>query len=366
MKIAVVGAGSAGLFSAWYLSRLHPDLELHVLDARLPGSGATRAAAGMLAPINELEFQEIPLLKAGQASLRLYLEEVEPSLGESAGIIRGGTLELPLTRDDVGYLQRLYDFQIAQGLPVKWLTGDEIQAVEPLVSPEVRHAIWAADDIQVDPLRLVESLLASLLKKGAQIHTNTRVHSWELSGEKVDLGMENGTLMVDKALIATGVTDAETVKRLPFRAYPVRGERITLKTMAGLTPKATIRIRSLSYGNAYIVPKKDRVVLGSTSEERGFKLANTAGGMLDILRKCYAVLPSLYELEFEEAVSGLRPSTLDRMPVLDQQPGAPVFYLNGLYRHGILLGPLMGKSAASLMMHGTRLPETQSFQFPAF
>ena len=88
--------------------------------------------------------------------------------------------------------------------------------------------------------------------------------------------------------------------------------------------------------------------------------------MLDILRKCYAVLPSLYELEFEEAASGLRPSTLDRMPVLDQQPGTPVFYLNGLYRHGILLGPLMGKSAAGLMIQGTRLPETQSFQFPAF
>jgi glycine/D-amino acid oxidase-like deaminating enzyme len=141
----------------------------------------------------------------------------------------------------------------------------------------------------------------------------------------------------------------------------VRGEMVCFDAPEGDFQRTQVRIVSKVLGNAYVVPKSDRILCGSTSEEKGLELANTGGGLLNILRKCHAVVPSIYELNVREIWSGLRPSTLNRLPILMQEAGLPIFHLNGLYRHGILLGPILGKSAALMLMGRDRLPETRAF-----
>ena len=105
MKIGIVGGGVAGLFTAWYLRKAGQ--EVHLFEKGECGRGCSWDAAGMLAPVNELEFQELPLLRAGVASRNSYLE-VERELGD-IGLDRSGTLEVGLTQDEEGYLRRLYE-----------------------------------------------------------------------------------------------------------------------------------------------------------------------------------------------------------------------------------------------------------------
>jgi glycine oxidase len=360
MKIAVVGAGSAGLFAAWYLSQYAPEAEIHLFDAGEPGQGTTRAAAGMLAPVNELEFQELSLLKAGLASLDLYHHDIAPALGE-IGLRTPGTLEVPMQADDVAYLRRLYDFQVAQGLPVTWLNGAEVQDAEPLVAPQIRSAIHSHYDVQVDQWQLCARLLAALRERGVQVHAHTRLRTWEVLRDQVMLDLNGGNQLFDKLLLAIGVPDAALASRLPYKVYPIKGEMVSLVPSAQQPLAMTVRLRSTVWGSGYVVPKPDRVVLGSTSEEKGGRPYNTAGGLLDILRKAYAVVPAIYEMEVQEIWSGLRPATLDRLPVLDREGSSPVYHLNGLYRHGILLGPILGKAVARLLLHGERLPEVHEF-----
>lgn len=360
MKIAVVGAGSAGLFSAWYIRQLAPEAELHIFDAGEPGQGTTRAAAGMLAPVNELEFQELSLLHAGLASLQLYHQEIVPALGE-IGFRTNGTLEVPMAVDDVAYLKRLFDFQVAQGLAVEWLQGDAIQAAEPLVAPHVRHAILSRQDVQVDQWLLCARLLADLRAAGVHIHVHTPLHVWESVGDQILLEVGEDKTLFDKVLMAIGIPNENFAPRLPYKIYPIKGEMLSLQPSAQQPLKMTVRLRSTVWGSGYVVPKPDRVLIGSTAEEKGQRAFNTAGGLLDILRKAYAVVPAIYELEVQEIWSGLRPATLDRLPVLGQEPGRPLYHLNGLYRHGILLGPILGKAAARLLLHGERLPEVAEF-----
>lgn len=360
MKIAVVGAGSAGLFAAWYLQRMAPDAELHIFDAAAPGQGTTRAAAGMLAPVNELEFQELNLLHAGRASLRCYHDDIVPALGE-IGLRTNGTLEVPMQADDVGYLKRLYDFQAAQGLPVEWLQGQDIQAAEPLVAPGIRHAILSRQDVQVDQWLLCARLLNALTGAGAHVHAHTPLRAWEFVGDQVLLEVGEGKVLFDKVLLALGVPGQDIAPRLPYKIYPIKGEMLSLLPSAQQPLRMTVRMRSTVWGSGYVVPKGDRVLCGSTSEEKGLRPFNTAGGLLDILRKAYAIVPGIYEMEIQEIWSGLRPATLDRLPVLGQEPGRPLYHLNGLYRHGILLGPLLGKAAAHLLLRDERLPEVADF-----
>jgi glycine oxidase len=361
MKIAIVGGGSAGLFTAWYLAKMGHGAEVTLFDRGEPGHGTTWKAAGMLAPVHEIEFQELDLMRAGIASRDLYFHEVAPSLGE-IGLRHYGSLEVGLGQDDTAYLRRQFEFQQSQGLDVEWLTGAMIQEVEPFVSKNIGQAIWSHKDTQVDNWLLVRRLVEQLRMAGVGIRPNSLVQDWIVSGSgTVNLRVNDQSESFDKVLFALGVPSADLETKLPYQIYPVRGEMVCLETPQDDFPSTQVRIVSKVLGNAYVVPKMDRILCGSTSEEKGLEMVNTAGGLLNILRKCHAVIPAIYEMNVQEIWSGLRPSTLNRLPILAQERDSPIFHLNGLYRHGILLGPLMGKSAAKMLLGQERLPETRPF-----
>ncbi len=365
MKIGIIGGGVAGLFAAYHLVRAGQDVTL--FESEKCGRGCSWNAAGMLAPINELEFQELPLLRAGMASRNLY-GYLEKDLGD-IGLKRNGTLEVALVPDDEGYLRRLFEFQVEQGLPVEWIPGHKIQEYDSFLNRNLPCAIWSPADWQVDNRKLVERLIAYLKENGSTIREDEKVILWKVrededgksDRELVELVTDRGTCIVNRLVVAAGLGKFKH-NSLPYKIYPVRGEMISLEVPRLPFLEKTVRIKNSALGNAYIVPKAGRILIGSTSEEKGFDASNTVGGMLDILRKCYAAVPGLYELSVRELWAGLRPSTLNRLPVCDREGGSPVYHLNGLYRHGILLSPLLGKAMSELILNGIRLPEIDSFR----
>jgi len=349
--IIIIGGGIAGLSTCYWLTKL--GYKPLLIEQGELGHGATWAAAGMLAPVHELEYTELPLLQAGLASQNLY-NEWERELGD-IGVNRNGTLEVALTTDDVPYLQRHYDFQRQQGLQVQWLAGSALQVLEPALSPALPVGIFSPHDIQVDNRMLPAALAAYCTAQGATLHIQEIFLSYTVEGGTLQVTTDKGSYKTDKLLLATGVLTPEGIV-LPEKIIPVKGQMLSLAPPAGGLLQKTVRIRSRALGNAYLVPKRERIVLGSTTEEMGSDSQLTAGAMLDILRKCYAAVPGLYDLPVLETWSGLRPATANRLPFATRHPTHEVYYLNGLYRHGILLGPLMGQAAAQLIHKGT-LPD---------
>lgn len=357
MKVAVIGGGIAGLFAAWYLAR--EGQEVVLLEKDKLGHGCTQAAAGMLAPINELEFTELDLLKAGMTSRALY-DELQKTIG-FIGLQKAGTLEVGLSKDDESYLRRLYDFQLAQGLPVEWLEGREMKSRFPWLSRNLQHAIWSPRDIQVDQYILIQQLRRSLVQMRVEIRENEALEEWKITASNsVSIFTQRAIISADAIVLATGLGSEQQLP-LPYKIYPIRGEMVALRPPREPFMEETVRIRSHVLGSAYVVPKGDRILCGSTSEEKGLDKRNTAGGLLDILRKCYAAVPGIYELEVLSTWAGLRPATLNRLPVIDREGDTPVFHVNGLYRHGILLGPLAGKAIAKLILEGEKMPEIEPF-----
>lgn len=367
-RIAIVGAGIAGLCTAYYLLKAGHTPTL--FDAGPIGSppgaastNATHAAAGMLAPTNELEFTELPLLHASLASLRLY-DELEATLAPYGNIHlqRTGSLELALSPDDLPYLKRLFAFQQQQGLPVQWLSGAQARSHEPLLSHRIPGGIFAQHDAQVDNRALASALASYLQAQGCTLHSHTEVNVIEQNGSQLRLNAKPEAYAA--IMLATGVAapPALPAGTTPAPAIvPVRGEMLALQP-GNLQLKHTIRYRSRAFGNGYIVPKATRWVVGSTSEERATDRRLRAGSLLDILRKAYAALPAIYDLPVTESWVGLRPSTLSRLPYIHQHTPLQVYSLNGLYRHGILLGPLMGQAAASTLLGKPLPPTVQALQ----
>src|SRR5205814_10645478 len=118
---------------------------------------------------------------------------------------------------------------------------------------------------------------------------------------------------------------------------PVKGQSHTLREPSG----RAVCERSVASERVYLVPRPDgRLVVGATVEERGFDTSVTAGGVHELLREAYRLLPEVAELELVEATAGLRPATPDNLPLIG--PGAldGLVLATGHFRNGGLLAPL--------------------------
>lgn len=352
-KYAIIGGGMAGLSTAWFLAERVPAQEICLFthQPKISSATASYAAAGMLAPVHELDFTELPLLHFARHSLELHRRWAKIFSGASYQF--NGTLEVALTPDDVPFLERQFRFHRQENLAVKWLETNALQDLLPGLSARVPAGIFAPDDGRVNPRKLTHSIREALAGKGVRITevaAPVEVSALSQAGATLTAGVES--VRSEQVILANGAGSVPGAPPPPEKIFPVRGQMLRLREETPGSLAYPLRIRNRAYGNAYIVPRDGSLVLGSTSEEMGHRSYLTGGGVLDILRKCYAAYPEIYELDLQESWVGFRPASLSRKPVIARHPQLPVFWVNGLYRHGILLGPAVGQAAAALVLEG--------------
>ncbi|HEU4462076.1 MAG TPA: FAD-dependent oxidoreductase, partial [Solirubrobacterales bacterium] len=184
--VVVVGGGVIGLACAWRLAR--DGAEVAVLERGQPGGGASRVAAGMLAPVGELTFGEPELLELTLAAARLYPEfvaELEAETGRSTGYERLGALHVALDRDEAAQLRRVHDLQRSLDLEAEWLSTRQCRGLEPGLAPSFHGGVLAAGEAAVDPRALTEVLLGACRDEGVEVHAATEVVDGIFEGEQL-------------------------------------------------------------------------------------------------------------------------------------------------------------------------------------
>jgi glycine oxidase len=349
-----------GLCCAWRLAQ--DGAKTIVLDRAEPPAGATRVAAGMLAPIGELAFGEPELLRMTIAAAELYpdfVAKLEAASGLASGYARHGALHIALDRDEAAELRRVHDLQRSLGLGAEWLPPRRCRALEPGLTPSFNGGVHAPEEAAIDPRRMTAALLAALADAGVEVRSGADVVAPILGDERLE-GVRTGSgeeLLADKVVLATGAwAGAESWLPEPARppVRPVKGEILELRSSEGEAPCERI----VASERVYLVPRPDgRLIVGATSEERGFDATVTAGGVHELLREAYRLLPDVAEMELVEAMAGLRPGTPDNLPLIG--PGAldGLMLACGHYRNGILLAPITGNAIAGLLA-GKPLPES--------
>ncbi len=138
-----------------------------------PAGGASRAAAGMLAPVTEAHFGEEALTALNLESARRwpgFAAEVEEASGKSVGYRNEGTLPGRLRRRRSGRARpNLRAYHERLGLAGQRLRGRECRALEPLLSPLVRGGIFVESDHQVETRALTAALLIAAERAGVTL-----------------------------------------------------------------------------------------------------------------------------------------------------------------------------------------------------
>jgi glycine oxidase len=350
--VLVIGAGAIGLACAWRAAQR--GLSVRVIDRETPGAGASRVAAGMLAPVGEASWGEEALLDLNLASARAYpgfVAELEEASGRPVGYRQCGALHVALDRDEAEELRRRHELHRSLGLEADWLTPASCRELEPGLSPRISAGVHVPDEGEVDPRTLVAALVAAVEGAGGELLPGVEAVRPHLEGDRLGgVGTADGSeLRADQVVLATGCWSGSASwlppdARPPVR--PIKGQILMLRGPAG----EPVCERIVGTEWVYVVPRGDgRVVLGATVEERGFELTVTAGGVHELLREAYRVLPEIGELELTEAIAGLRPGTPDNAPLIG--PGAldGLVLATGHFRNGILLAPITADAVASLL-----------------
>jgi glycine oxidase len=352
LDVVVVGGGVIGLSCAWHLGQ--GGAEVAVLERGEPGGGATRVAAGMLAPVGELTFGEPELLELTLAAAKLYPEfiaELEAATGESTGYEQLGALHVALDRDEAVQLRRVHDLQRSLELEAEWLPPRRCRDLEPGLTPSFHGGVFAAGEAVVDPRQLGLALVAGARAEGVEVRSGTEVVESVFEGERL-VGVRTAggeEVRADHVVLAGGAWSGGA-EWLPEEARPpvrpVKGQVVELRSRDGEPAAHHI----LASERVYLVPRADgRLVIGATVEEMGFDTAVTGGGVHELLREAYRLLPDVAEMEWVGATAGLRPGTPDNLPLVG--PGAVdgLILATGHFRNGILLAPLAAQAVADLV-----------------
>jgi glycine oxidase len=351
--LLVVGGGVIGLSVAWRAAQR--GIAVTVLERGKVGEGTSRVAAGMIAPVAEVEFggagrRLLDLGVRSAASWPSFAAELSARAGLDVGLRRTGTLLLAADADDAAELERQLEFRRSLGLEVRRLAPSAARELEPALAPVLRMALDVPDDHAVDPRRVLAALRRACESDGVAIREGLEVEAIELDGARVR-GVSAGgeRLGGDAVLLATGAGSGAIewlprAARLPVR--PVKGQILRLRDPAG--PGLLERV--IRYPGGYVVPRGDgRYVLGATVEERGFELGATAGGVYELLRDAHELLPGVAELEIEEISTGLRPGTPDNLPAIGRGTLDGLLWATGHHRNGILLAPLTAELVLAAM-----------------
>ncbi|HXR30251.1 MAG TPA: FAD-dependent oxidoreductase, partial [Solirubrobacterales bacterium] len=268
----IVGGGAIGLCCAWSAARR--GARVVVLDRAEPPAGATRVAAGMLAPIGELAFGEPELLRMTLAAAERYpsfVAELEDASGMGSGYARHGALHVALDRDEAAALRRIHDLQRSLGLGAEWLPPRRCRELEPGLTPSFNGGVHAPEEAAIDPRRMSAALLAALEAEGVEVRNGVEVEDALLDGERIEgVRSASGEEWHAGAVVLAAGAWSGTATWLPGEARPpvrpVKGQILTLRGPA----RGRVSERIVVSERMYAVPRADgRLIVGATVEEMG-------------------------------------------------------------------------------------------------
>lgn len=327
VKVAIIGAGVAGLTCACELCDRGISVALYERSAQLGEAACSWYAGGMIAPWCERESAEQPVADFGVEAQGWWDMHID-------GFQKCGSLVLSMQRDkrDIERFARLTRHH-------QWLDANAIGRLEPELADRFERGLFYPREAHLDSRRAMHQLAAYLLERGVEIQFNT-----ELQAEDCDC---------DRVIDCRGFSARD---RLP-ELRGVKGEMLILET-AEISLSRPVRLVHLRYPT-YVVPREDNLfMLGATMIESERRGSVTARSMLELLSAAYALHPAFAEAEIVEAGVDLRPAYADNLPRLYRKDN--IIFVNGLFRHGFLLGPAMARQAADAILNEQLFSELES------
>jgi glycine oxidase len=202
---------------------------------------------------------------------------------------------------------------------------------------------------------LVKAFSKAATRSGARIYSHVEIagiqhHHNTITGVHTSQGE---TIACNHLILTTGVWSAHHGLwfNIELPVSPLKGQLLALH---GPQPP----LKHIIFGDsAYLAPRGDSTLIGTTREAVGFDTRVTLEGVEALRNTALRFVPALQQCDRETAWAGLRPSTPDRQPILGAAPPwENVTLAVGHNSVGIILSPITGQAIAEVVTTG-HVPE---------
>ena len=322
MRVAVVGAGVAGLACALELAERGASVQVLERAPATAGAGCSWYAGGMLAPWCERENAEELIATLGVPGIAWWRERV-PTACHGTLVVAHSRDALELTR----FARRTSHFEA--------LDRNGLAALEPELAERFERALFFADEAHLDPRAALHGLAERLRALGVELRYGVDV---------------TATVDADVTIDCRGFAARDVLTDL----RGVKGEMLLVHSNEVQLARP-VRILHPRIP-MYIVPRGPGLyMIGATAIESEDATRITARSVVELLNGACTVHPAFGEAHIVELGTHVRPAFADNLPRLRWQQDT--LYVNGLYRHGFLLAPALARMAAQAVLHDRCYPE---------
>jgi glycine oxidase len=339
---AIAGGGIIGLSLG--LELLRRGLSVTVVERGRAMSGASRAAAGMLA-VNDPQNPPalLPLALRSRELYPEYLARVE----ELSGV------RVPLRT------RKALEYCAAEGAVGQAATEAELGEFAPGLELDGQTFSWL-DEASLDPLDLCAALPRAFAAAGGVLLEGMEMVGVEGGRGGVVARTSQGSISAGMLVNCCGAwAGGQEFGRLPV--VPVKGQMLNIECAAE-------RLRCVVRApGVYLVPRGDgRVAVGATIERAGFDEVVVDSSIEGLARAASKLLPEASLPPRMDAWAGLRPGTPDGLPILGAALRENCWNAAGHYRDGILLAPVTARVMAQAMLGEATDVALDAFSFGRF
>ena len=343
--IAIIGAGVVGGLLARTLSKYN--LKICILEKENDvAMGATKANSAIV----HAGFDAKP----GSLKARLNVQgaQIMPAVCRELGVKyqNNGSLVIGFTQEDRRTLEDLLERGKTNGVPgLRILEQQELQNLEPNLSPDVTCALYAPTGGIVCPYELAIAAIGNAMDNGAALKCNFAVSRITRQGDGYTVASQTEQLRARFVINCAGVYSdqiAQLAGDNSFRVHPRRGEYILLdKQCKNLVSHTIFRTPSKMGKGILISPTVDgNLLLGPTAVDQQDKQnkSTTAGGFAEIIQSARESLPALPLGQTITSFCGLR-AVGDTGDFIIASPQPGLIHAAGIESPGLTASPAIAE-----------------------
>lgn len=364
--VVLVGAGYAGLWTAYYLKQLDPSMRVTLLDSAFAGRGAAGRNGGWCTPdlSNYGSLLQDRETRTRAIELMPHLTAMVDVVGEAAAVERiecdfhkGGVVHVAVAPAQLERAHAVHDefHRAGLGHVHEWLE-------KPGIEQRVRMAgtlggTYSRHGAVLHPAKLARGLAKTVVGRGVHLFEGTR--ALEVGPGFVDT--EHGEIRADKVIVATEGYTAST-RGLPARRFMAMHSFMTVTEPLpdtvfdeiGLADREAFGDMSwlVTYGQR---TADNRLAFGyggrsyADGKPRDVFAAN-GSYFRDVHQALVRLFPVLKGVTFEQDWGGAMGMSRDRIPFVEYDPDSATGWLGGFFGNGVAATNLGGRAMADLVL----------------